>query len=378
MAGNSSSHTPCHGAQKFVLPYVIHLILGNRVDTQGPRIGSDGGGFVPPVEEDGGNTRSRVREWSAPHLTCPVYETLVSLDPQWVLVDGDGVGVCEDAFSIGGHVNDIAADEERRLHETPETEVGLIFRGRHPSIPHLKHVRVVPSIGPCVQPPLIILVSSIDHGLPLVRDITSGSPTVTHCGSPHGWIVLAPLTQRVKYRPSSIVQGLLHDGIAFLGSNSVVVTVVVFEVVDFPLGVGLGVLGLVREGAGSPRTRLVPSVAVQTEEEALGVNVVYHSLEIGESGGIGLNEAVLTPRASPAVVHVHVLVAELREVVGDECVGRGLDDSLVDAAVIVVPGVPAHLGRPTKAVVVAPDHRGQEEHADQEERSWQHLSSSYI
>ena len=287
MARNSSSHTLCHCTQNFVLPYVIHLILANRVDPQGPPIGSDGGGFVPSVEEDGGNTRSGVREQYTPHLTCPVYETLVSLNPQWVLVDGDGVGVCEDAFSVRGHVNDVAANEERRLHETPQTEVGLVFRGCHTSIPHLKHVRVIPSIGPSVQPPLVIQVCSIDHGVPIVRDITSGSPTVTHRGSPRGWIVLAPLTQRVKYRPSSIVQGHLHNRIAYLGSNIIVVAVVVFEVVDFPLGVGLGVLDLVQERAGSPRTRPFPSVAVQAEEEALGVNVVYHPLEIGEGGGIG-------------------------------------------------------------------------------------------
>ena len=252
--------------------------------------------------------------------------------------------------------------------------MGLVLSGGHASVPHLQHVRVIPAIGSCIRPPLVIQICSIDHCPPIILDILSCSPAVAYLRGPGSRVVHPPLTQGVEYGPSSFVQGLLHHWIALLRRYSVAVAVVVLEVVDFPFGVRLRVLCLVREGAGSPRARLVTRVAVEAEEEAFGVNVVDHSLEVGEGGRVWLNVAGRATRAGPAVVNVHVLVAELRKVVCDEGVCSGLENSLVDAAVVVIPRVPAHLRSATQTVVIG-KHSHRYEHAHQQE-SCRHLSFS--
>src|SRR6185295_2687960 len=84
---------------------------------------------------------------------------------------------------------------------------------------------------------------------------------------------------------------------------------VVLEVIDAPCCVLARILEFVAAAAGSSCASLGAGVGVDTELQALGVDIVGDGLDaVGKRLGVGLDVAILVARNLPAVVDDDVLV----------------------------------------------------------------------
>ena len=61
----------------------------------------------------------------------------------------------------------------------------------------------------------------------------------------------------------------------------------------------------------------------------------------------------------PAVIKVDVLVAEILQTNLNELVDRFLNQLFIDRAAELIPGVPAHLGHETKAIIESANSGGE-------------------
>ena len=271
-------------------------------------------------------------------VTTNAMSNLAALDAKLVLIDGDDLLVHEDLECLLVLLCDITADEKGCLGKSPEGEVGAVLVIGHATVADLEHIGIVPAARTSVLGPFVVLVDDRDHAAPAVADIASGTPAVSDVLGPLGGIVHTPLAHGVEDGAARLVQGIAHDGIALLGGARIGVAVVVLQVVDAPLGVGLCVDLLVAEGAGATLARVGAGVAVQTELHALGVGVVSKSLDAAREGlGISDDAVVLVTRNLPAVVKIDVVVASSNKTGVNKSVNGALDQILVDVACKLVP-----------------------------------------
>ena len=116
---------------------------------------------------------------------------------------------------------------------------------------------------------------------------------------------------------------------------------VVFEIVEAPVRIGLGVLRFVTQAACVLGTSLRTGPGVDANLEALGVNVVGQRLHVGEFA-IGVDVALSITLTLPGVVNVHVDVPGVFHAGGHHGIGGGADIRIVHLAGKEVPAVPAH------------------------------------
>ena len=109
------------------------------------------------------------------------------------------------------------------------------------------------------------------------------------------------------------------------------VIVVVFEVVDSPVGEAFRVGFLMIQGSLVARARHLPSAGVHPEQQVLGVEMLcdwFHAVR--EILCVG-DDAAVRAAASwvlPAVVEENVAVTKVAEARGDEDLGRGQEEVL--------------------------------------------------
>ena len=129
--------------------------------------------------------------------------------------------------------------------------------------------------------------------------------------------------------------------------------IVVFEQIHTPRSVGLRVLRLVAEAshehgrfrrlAVEPFARARVGCRIDAELEPLVVHVAGEPCDArGKPRGVPANGAGGIPAVHPAIVDVHVLVADVLHPAADQSIGGGFDARFVDVARERVPRVPAH------------------------------------
>ena len=347
-----------------VLPEITDVGLGVGSHAAVSEGGGDLDGILTSVEEDDGE--GTIDEGSGPDLSVAglnvvidglvavlITPDTVTLDTERILVDGNDLSVLEDVEGLIGGLGEIATDEKRSLHESPEGEVSDVLVVGHTTVTDLEHIGIVPATGTSASPKRLVLIEEVDEGTPAIGNITSGSPRVTSETSPLGGIVDTPLAHGEEHGSVGLLEGVGHGGVSDLGVAAVGVAVIVLEVVDTPGGVGVGIDLLVTEGTGSASAGLVAGIGVETELEALGVDVVGESLHArGEGLGVFNDDvSVVITVNLPAVIEVEVLVAELEESLLDHDISSILGELLGNVAAELVPGVETHLRLEAQAVV---------------------------
>ena len=347
-----------------VLPEIADEGLGVGSHAAVGEGGSDLDGFVASVEENDGE--GAIDEGSGPDLSVAglnvvvdglvavlITPDTVTLDAERILVHSDDLGVLEDGESLLGGGGEVATNEERSLHEGPEGEVGDVLVVGHTAVADLEQIGIVPATGTSSSPEGLVQIEHSEEGTPVIVDIVGGSPGVASETSPLGGVVDTPLAHGEEHGSVGLLDGVSNSGVSDLGNAAVGVAVIVLEVVDTPGGVGVDIDLLVTEGTGSASTGLVAGIGVETELEALGVDVVGESLHAGGEtlrifdDNVGLWVTV----DLPAVVEVEVLVTELEESLLDHDIGSISGELLGNVAAEFLPGVETHLGLEAQAVV---------------------------
>ncbi len=163
-------------------------------------------------------------------------------------------------------------------------------------------------------------------------------------GGPGPGLRLPPFAHAKHDRPAGGVQGVAHLGVTLFRIGAVGVAPVVFQIVDAPRGIRLGVLLLVFVSAGKARAGLCARAVVHAEFETLRVEVVAEGLHAArELLGIGHEIAVgIALSGAPAVVDHDVLIAGVPHAILGHRVGHAADEFFIDVAGERVPTVPAH------------------------------------
>eukprot|EP00047_Mylnosiga_fluctuans_P013779 m.33326 g.33326 ORF g.33326 m.33326 type:complete len:338 (-) comp5092_c0_seq1:211-1224(-) len=316
MPGDRRAVAAGESAHVTVQPQVAHVLRAADADVA--ERGGDVDGSLVAIEEQHCGS---VDELAGPYFVlvrvCSQVAgpDAVRLDAKRVLVDGDRLGVAEDGERLVGHLADVAANQQRRLHDAPQAEMRLVLLERHPAIANLEHVGVVPVPGARLAPEERVFVCAGDHALPVITDIASRPPAVTDRAGPECREVLAPLAERVEDRPAGLVERIAHDGIADCGRDVFVVTVVELEIVNPPGGKLICIRGLVMQRCRTLLAGHVARAAVDAKLEATRVNVVAQRLATRwERLRVELQVALrITLWRFPAVVQIQVLVAQRKK-----------------------------------------------------------------
>ena len=284
----------------------------------------------------------------------------IGLLVEGVLVEGYEFLVSEQVEVGGAEAAHVAADEQRRVHDAPQSEVGLRLLGVQLVAPfvdaHLEHVHVVVVALTAVGAHIKVLCQDVLHRVPAGEDVLRGAPREPGFISPdagigpaadvHAHIGAAGVTDGlgnggvalalVEVEPILIVDGIaaaeidLDEVEAQLLEEEVAVLLVVL-VESYALAV---LVAAVVAAAG-----VVAAVAVDAGLQAFRVDIVDDGLQtVGKAGGMNLE---LTGRGvaatEVAVVDVDVVIAGIEQTPGDHGVGLPLDGGLVDIQLERVP-----------------------------------------
>ena len=128
-----------------------------------------------------------------------------------------------------GHIRDIGADEERRLHQTPEahlcTPFGIAVLTKE--VADLEHIWIVPPAWTCYSSCLVVEQSAAEDGRECAVDVTRRAPHVREVGTA---CHVVRGVNRVYHRPASRVQGVTHRRVRW----PLLTAAVVFDEVDAP------------------------------------------------------------------------------------------------------------------------------------------------
>jgi hypothetical protein len=225
-------------------------------------------------------------------------------------------------------------------------------------------MRVVPAVRSGVRLQADLLVEQRHHALPGVGDVAGRTPQVpADVAAPQPRVVRAPFADAVDDVAAGRGECVAHRLVPLDRRDALVVAVVVLQIVDPPVGEGLGVDLLVSEAGRQPLAGRGAGRGVDAELESLRVDVVGEGRDpVREVDRIRLESALRVALGRhPAVVDVDVLVAGVGHAGLDDDVGGVADQLLVDVAAEGVPAVPPHRrGRRevTEVVVVGRLGRG--------------------
>lgn len=140
----------------------------------------------------------------------------------------------------------VHAQDQWGLREAPHCPVrsGLLLRQFSPS--EHEHVWVIPVTWArliCMQH---IVLEVGDNLEPRIRfgnttesNVDGGSPGVGEVGSPIPNLLITPVTQGVEdseFLLAGAVDGVTHSRVSGLGGDALVITIIIFEIVDLPEG----------------------------------------------------------------------------------------------------------------------------------------------
>ncbi len=178
---------------------------------------------------------------------------------------------------------------------------------------------------------------------PGVADVPRRAPQVADVGRPFPRLGGAPLAHRKNDIATGVAQRHGHDRIVGLGIVGAGLAPVVFQVVDAPARIGLGVLVFMAARARMVAAGFQAGVGIDAELQPLGMDVVGQGLDARRKAlGVGDDEAVFIAALLPAVVDDDVLIAGGLHAGRHHGVGGAANLGFVDIAVEVVPGIPAH------------------------------------
>ena len=302
----------------------------------------------------------------------------VALDTERILVDSNDFLVQKDLLRPVINVSEIVRHVERSSNDGPDTHLSLRLVLVE-TVLHTdeEHIGIVPVAGTSVLSPNGMVtpgINDVEDGAPLGIDITVVSPEVAVVGKELvvGVVVLTASVSGpgagVEDGSASLVEEVSHTGVGIRVVQDLGVATVHLESIDAPLSEGLGILDEVTLRTDVATAGVSTVVVVDTEEEALAVDVVGEPLDtVGETNGIGSHDAVLVSLlGGPAVINVDTLmdrggreggtyvVTGLEIAVLSKTIGHVDEEVLVDAgggvglavdlAVELLPSEPA-LGR---------------------------------
>ena len=288
-----------------------------------------------------------------------------------ILVDGNEITVGQELQSVVLDACHIAADEQRRVHRTPHTEVRLILFCRH-AASHLKHIHVVvvPTMAVCGQRQ--VLPNDASHRFPGIGDVGGRTPRGSHVAHPRAWIV--PPAHVEPHLAPGILDGLADGRIAFLLAEPEAfavlsgiataevdldeVEVQIFEEVVTVLLVVLIesrsvllFLPAVVSGAG-----VVSGIGVDARLQSEPVDIVHHGFQSAWETVLVDDELSrgLVTTTLEAIVDIDVGISRSLQALVGHSLGLALDERRVDLGSKCVPRAPSHGG----AVVQSLCHGG--------------------
>jgi len=278
---------------------------------------------------------------------------LASLYTQRILVDSNNFIIHENVTGVLRHLCDVATDDKRCLGKSPEREMCAVFISGHAAVANLQHVGIVPATRTSIISPEIVLIDDASHAVPVVTNVSGGTPAVADGLGPLGRIVNTPFTHGEEDGSACLVQSITHRRIALLRLRSSVVAVIIFEIVNTPLSVCLSINSFIAQRTWSALACVGSSIRIQTKLQTLGMCIVHKRLDAVGEAGIDNNLAVLCTARLPAVIKIDVVVACLGKTGAHKGINGLADKLLVDVAGKLVPAVPTHLGSATQTIVQA-------------------------
>ncbi len=224
-----------------------------------------------PAIEDG-HGQAAIGKRFAPHLQWPFGVDAIALAPGRVLIERDDLAIEENAAGFGGHIGEVVAGEQGRAQHGPETHVGPVLRPIHAAVADLQHVRIVPVAGAGEGAETGLLEADPGHRGVVICDVASGAPGVAaDRGTPAPNGLPAAVGEREHNRTAGVDQGVVHGAVDLFHHDAGFLVIVagarlekpgvgaevIFEEVDTPLRVGVGILLLVAERAFKAGTGLV-------------------------------------------------------------------------------------------------------------------------
>ena len=161
------------------------------------------------------------------------------------------------------------------------------------------------------------------------------------------YIVITPVASGEHYRSAAVSEGSRHTLVEYLtGYMHRLIAIVIFQVVNAPLGERFCVLKFVLKAAGVTCAGMRAGTRIDTEFKSLRVYIISYRLDaVRELPMIRHKLALfISLLFAPAVVYNNIFIACVLESVFDECVSRLLYKLFVYLPGERVPAVPAHRG----------------------------------
>lgn len=152
--------------------------------------------------------------------------------------------------------------------------MGLILINRHQSISHFKHIRIIPSSRCGIAWEINLPIKNTNKGFISTLDIACGPPAITNRSSPDKRRFLTPIADGVKDWSSCLVESISHHWVSGLCCCSVIIAVIVFQIVNLPFGVCVGIDLFVTQTSRSSLACLKSCVTVKTEIKSFRVNII--------------------------------------------------------------------------------------------------------
>ena len=225
-----------------------------------------------------------------------------------------------------------------------------------------QHVGVVPVARPGVLLVAVLAGENAAQTAPIVLNVAGGAPAVAADRRAPGPDIAHPvLTKAVEDVPVGTLEGLPHDAVGLhlplqsrAGCNIAVGTPVVFQVIDAPGGVDVGVLlfvlpasGVIAAGFGSGR-------GIDADFQPLAMDITGEGFHAGKLR-VGLNDPGGIAARFPGIIDVDILEPVRGQTGGDQLVGSIADFLRVDYPGPDVPRVPAQRRGQSQRVGAADD-----------------------
>ena len=169
------------GPQIRVRPQIAH---GGRAGLQsevGPIAGDVGGG-PKPVEQRHRLGRKIIAQGPAPHLVgagrTDVVDNLDAFLARRVLIHRDRLGIGQGGQRLVGHGGQIVSHDQRRGHDAPHREMGLVFRGGHAAASDFQHVRIVPTPRPGGKSGRAVQINVRNHARISIANVVGCPPVI--------------------------------------------------------------------------------------------------------------------------------------------------------------------------------------------------------
>ena len=272
-------------------------------------------------------------------------------------------------FVIGEHaqreiidLSQIATDQQRRGQQTPKADVGVLLVGRQAGgmkmapahFPQDQHVGIVPMARPGKLLVPVLVKPDTGHAAPRIADVAGGAPAIAaDLRAPFPHVAHAVLTEAENDVAILFAQGGVHDLVRLhqalaLGQrfvlHAVVGAPVVFEIVESPGGILLGVFLFVLPTGLEAGAGLGSGRGINPNFKAFGMDVIGQRFHVRELG-VRMDHALRVALTFPGVVDIHINIAGVPHSACHDLIGRVTNILVGDLIGEIVPAIPAHWRR---------------------------------